>query len=76
MLPEGGLQKLREKLKLGWKYFDALAHLAQAGAPLTRAEEAYGQRFVIASMWVVAENARPKAIEKLKLTGNQFICCI
>jgi len=76
LLPAGGLHELRAKHKLGWEYFDALVHLAQAGAILSRQEVTFGMRFVVASLWTVAANARPMAVEKLKLSGNDYIACI
>lgn len=72
-MPAGGLQELREKHRAGWVYFDALVHLAQAGEKLSKTELAYGLRYVVASLWVVADNARPMAIEKLKLTGKLLV---
>lgn len=61
---------------MGWEYFDALVHLAQAGATLSKSEVAFGMRFVVASMWTVADNARPMAVEKLMLAGNDWPCLI
>lgn len=54
----------------GWEYFDALVHLAQAGARLSKSEVAYGMRYVVASLWALADNARPMAVEKLRLAGQ------
>ena len=68
--PPGGLHELRVRHKTGWDYFDALVHLAQAGAKLTKMELAYGLRYVAASMWVLSDNARPMAMEKLLLSGE------
>lgn len=74
-IPEGGLHGLRDKHRLGWEYFDALITLAQAGVTLTIKQLAYGQRYVVASLWVYADNARPMAIEKLTLKGS-VLCCV
>jgi hypothetical protein len=70
------LHGLRDKHRLGWDYFDALVYLAQANAKLTKQESAYGMRYVVASLWVFADNARPMAIEQLKLTGDSQCCCV
>lgn len=68
--PEGGLSELRQKHMAGWEYFDALVHLAQAGARLSKSQVAYGMRYVVASLWALADNARPMAVEKLRLAGQ------
>ena len=65
--PSGGLQELRRLHKEGWEYFDTLVMLAQAGTTLTNSQLAYGLRYVVASLWSFAENARPMALEKLKI---------
>jgi len=68
-MPEGGLQQLRVLHDTGWEYFDSLVALAQAGAALSSSQRSYGMRYVVASLWVRAENARPMAVEKLLLSG-------
>jgi hypothetical protein len=73
-LPAGGLHELRAKHELGWAYFDSLVMLSQAGATLSAAQRAFGTRYVVASLWVFAENARPMAIEKLLLSGLIYCC--
>jgi len=73
--PEGGLQQLRELHELGWPYFNSLVMLSQAGATLSPSQCAYGLRFVVASLWVYTENARPMALEKLTLTGPTLMLC-
>ena len=53
--------------------------LSQAGARLSTSQLAYGLRYVVASLWVYAENARPMAVEKLTLSGsidNILLICL
>jgi hypothetical protein len=69
MWPEGGLHQLRVFHDHGWPYFEGLVMLSLAGGRLTTAQLAFATRYVVASLWVFAENARPMAVEKLLLSG-------
>jgi hypothetical protein len=75
--PVGGLQELRHWHDVGWAYFGSLVMLSKAGAKLNASQIAYGTRFTVSSMWTVVENARPMAVEMLRLSGYvTFLFCL
>ena len=67
--PAGGLHELRDLHDMGGPYFDSLVMLAQAGGKLSCSQRAYATSYVIASLRVCVDNARPMALEALTLSG-------
>ena len=76
--PEGGLMELRTHLDAGWRYFDSLVAVRQAGGTLGSRQLAYAFRYTIASLYAYEENARPMAIEAMTLAGkyNAYLLCV
>jgi hypothetical protein len=57
----------REHHETGFLYFSSLLALRQAGQTLDATQYSYCLRYILASLYVWKENARPQAIEELLL---------